>query len=154
MDFQPGDYFSHADLNCIKRKSEGFGILQGCEITPSSDDLSVVVGTGTVIVGYGTNSTYSSFTSSTTVSLYANTYYPRKAIIHATIDGVLTASLGIAETAIPTGKIGKQTQYPIAPTIPSDSTQIAEIWIPASAVIGTQLTIYPEDKIGIWWTVD
>lgn len=142
MDFQPGDYFSHADLNCIKRKSEGFGILQGCEITPSSNDLSVTIGTGSVVVGYGASSSVVVFSTSNTISLSSNVYYPRKAIIYVTSNGVLTSSLGVAEAAVPPGKIGRQTQYPIAPSIPFDSTQLAEVWIPVGAVTGNDLSIY------------
>jgi len=149
MDFQPGDYFSHADINCLKRKSEGFGVLSGCIITPSSANLSVTIGTGSVVVGYGTSSSVVVFTTSNTVSLSSNIYYPRKAIIHVTSNGVLTSSLGVAEVAVPPGKIGRQTQYPMAPSIPSDSTQLAEVWMPAGALTGNDLSLYVSNPLNV-----
>jgi peptidoglycan/xylan/chitin deacetylase (PgdA/CDA1 family) len=147
MDYQPGDYFSNADMNCIKRQSEGFGVLAGLTLTPSASNLNVTIDTGTAIIGYGTYSSHIIFSTSNTITLISNLYNPRKGIIYIDSNGVMTVSFSSASAAVPDGKIGRQTEIPLAPTIPSDSTQIAEVWIPAGATIGSQLTIYPVDKI-------
>jgi hypothetical protein len=54
---------------------------------------------------------------------------------------------GTASTAIPDGGEGRTAQYPFMPVIDSSSILLAEVWIPATSTVGSELTIYNVDKI-------
>jgi len=155
MEYQPGDYFSSVHMNHLRRQSEGYGIMAGLDISPVTATLDVTVGTGTAIVGYYPSASYKNITATITLSMNSNDSNPRKAIVYIDENGSLSLLEGTASPAIPEDKIGRQAQFPFAPDIPSSSTFIAELWIPAGSSHGIDLTIYEAEKIGgPFWGVD
>jgi hypothetical protein len=147
MDFKPGEYFSFLDMNTVKRKSEGYGIIQGLLVTPITNSLAVYVSPGNAIVGCEGSSSFFGTLSTTTLNLTSDDSLPRKAAVYVTSAGNLTFTLGIISLAIPEGKVGREAQYPFVPDIPTGSTLISELWIPAGASYGSQLTIYQSEAI-------
>jgi len=155
MEYQPGDYFSSVHMNHLRRQSEGYGVLAGLEVSPVTATLDVTINTGTAVVGYVPSASFKNSTATVTLSMASNDANPRKAIIYMDEGGTLSILEGTASPAIPEGKVGRQAQFPFAPDIPSSSTFVAELWIPAGSSHGIDLTIYQAEKIGgSFWTVE
>jgi hypothetical protein len=155
MEYQPGDYFSSVHMNHLRRQSEGYGVMAGLDISLVTATLDIIVSTGTAIVGLFPSSSFKNATSSATLSMLSNDANPRKAVVYIDDGGTVSLLEGEASPAIPDGKIGRQTQFPFAPVIPSSSTLIAELWIPAGSSHGIDITVYQADKIGgSFWTVE
>jgi predicted GH43/DUF377 family glycosyl hydrolase len=147
MDYKPGEYFTSIDMNCLRKKSEGTGIVSGLVTTPKTDSLGIFVSTGSA--NFGGIDSSSIFTSSeiTTLSLVSDDSLPRKAIVYMDTNGDVSFTMGTISQAIPPNKIGRETQFPFPPEPPSDSVIISEIWIPAGAESGEDLTIYNENPL-------
>jgi len=146
MDFKAGEYISSIDLNSIKRTGEGYGIISGLSVTPKTDSLDVYVSPGSAIIGYDGSSSMFSTLSTTTLNLVSDDSLPRKAVIYITSAGNLTFTLGTISVAIPEEKTGRNTQFPTVPDMPTGSTFISELWIPAGASSGNDIIIYNSGK--------
>jgi hypothetical protein len=145
--FQDGYYFSSADANMLQRKGDGYGILTGFSTSAVTASLAVVVSPGSARVGDASSYSVKSTFVTSTVSLTSDETYPRRAVIYIDGAGSISALMGTPASALPVGKIGKEAQYPLSPTISDTSVLLSEAWIPAGATIGTSLTLYNSGKI-------
>lgn len=134
------------DVNVLDAALRGYGVKSGCSIV-SISGYSIIVSEGTIVFGGEECSL-----SSKTIYLEPNSTYPYKAIIYADSASVY-ASIGIAESPLPSGKTKREAYKPAAPLFPSTVVPLFEVWVDPSAssismedIFDYRITITPATK--------
>lgn len=143
------------DVNNLLKKSEGYGVVCGLSVSGVSTFSGISVSDGVAIVDSSGLPNYVFFYSSTFFTISSDALKPRKALVYVSTNSSLSVATGVPDYAYPPENIGRYTQRPAPPTIPSDSVLVAEIWIPREATSGAQFTIFQETRINavIPWEV-
>jgi hypothetical protein len=115
----------------IYQMFKGYYVESGMDPTGGgASDMEVDIAAGVVYVA-GVKVTYAGGTATITA---AHATLPRKDIISINAAGTLVVTAGTPAAADPAGDTGNTTFVPIPPSVPTDKTLIAEVYVPAAAV--------------------
>jgi len=114
----------------IYQMFKGYYVESGMDPTGGVTDMTVDIAAGVVYVA-GVRVVYAGGTATITA---AHATLPRKDIVSINAAGALIVTAGTPATADPAGDTGNATFMPIPPSVPTDKTLIAEVYVPAAAI--------------------